>query len=162
MISCVYPGSFDPVTAGHIHLISRASQMFDRVTVTVMINIQKSGTIPVDRRVELLQRACASFANVFIDQWNGLLSDYMQIHHEKTVIRGIRNALEYEQEAAAFCANRQLNNRIETLFVPADPAFTGVSSSVVREIASFGGNIAPFVPEGLAEEINKLLSNKKR
>ena len=160
MISCVYPGSFDPVTKGHIHLISRASQMFDRVTVTVMINIRKTGTIPVDRRVQLLRKACSSFSNVIIDQWSGLLSDYMKIHDEKIVIRGIRNAAEFEQEAAAFYANRQLNNSIETLFIPADPDYTGISSSTVREVASFGGDIASFVPDGLAEEINAFLSNK--
>ena len=78
MVSCVFPGSFDPVTRGHINLISRTSALFDRVTVTVMINIHKSGAIPVEKRIELLKKACRPYPNVKIDSWDGLLADYMK------------------------------------------------------------------------------------
>ena len=161
MVSCVFPGSFDPVTTGHVHLISRASAMFDRVTVAVLINIQKKYTIPVEKRIELLQAACADLPNFRIVSWDGLLCDFMKIHNERILIRGVRNSAEFDQENTAFLINRMLNNRIETLLIPSAPEFAGVSSSAVREIASFGDDIEPFVPKGLSEEIKVLLSNNK-
>ena len=77
MVSCVFPGSFDPVTKGHLNLISRASAVFDQVTVTVMYNIHKNGTVPIEKRVELLRKACADYPNVTVDRWDGLLAEYM-------------------------------------------------------------------------------------
>ena len=161
MVTCVFPGSFDPVTRGHLDLISRVSGMFDKVTVTVMNNIHKKNTIPVEKRVQLLQKACECFPNVMIDSWDGLLTDYMVRKNEKIVVRGIRDGLELEQEMVSFSANRMLNNQIEILFVPTDPSLKGVSSSAVREIYSFGGNIQPFIPDELTEEIKELLSKKR-
>ena len=161
MVSCVFPGSFDPVTNGHLDLIRRAGGLFDRVTVTVMYNVHKQGTIPVDQRVELLQKACFSFPNVRIDRWDGLLADYMRMKDEKIVIRGLRGSLEAEQEMLSSNANKILNDRIETLFMPTDAGLMGVSSSAVREIYSFGGDISSFVPEEITEEIKMLLSKKK-
>ena len=161
MVTCVFPGSFDPVTSGHVHLISRTAAMFDRVTVAVMINLHKKGSIPVEKRIELLKTACAHMPNVRIVSWDGLLSDFMRINNEKILVRGIRNGADYDQECASICANRMLNRQMETLLIPSDPEYTGVSSSAVREIASFGGNIEPFVPDGLSEEIMALLSNDK-
>ena len=160
MITCVFPGSFDPVTTGHLDLIARASSVFDHVTVTVMHNVRKTGCIPVESRMELLQKACSRFENVSTDCWDGLLADYMDKKGERIVIRGIRSAGETEQELQAFAANRALNSRIETFFIPTDPALIGVSSSAVREIASFGGDISAFVPPQLKEEISRLLSKK--
>ena len=160
MVSCVFPGSFDPVTLGHMHLIERASAVFDRVTVAVMINPSKSGRIPVEKRTELLKKACIRFSNVRIVCWDGLLADFMIEKNERILIRGVRNCNDYEQESAAFFTNRMLNDHIEVLLLPTDPCFAGISSSVVREVALFGGDISPFVPEGLAEEITALLSNK--
>ena len=160
MVSCVFPGSFDPVTRGHLDIITRLSRVFDRVTVTVMINIRKKGTIPVKKRIELLQKACCSLPNVCIDSWSGLLADYMKEKNEQIIVRGIRSASESDQELNSAAANRILNGTAETLLIPSDPAYTGVSSSAVREIASFRGDIQPFVPDGLTEEIMELLSNK--
>ena len=105
MVSCVFPGSFDPVTTGHVHLISRASAMFDRVTVAVLINIQKKYTISVEKRIELLQAACADLPNVRIVSWEGLLCDFMKIHNERILIRGVRNSAEFDQENTAFLIN---------------------------------------------------------
>lgn len=161
MVSCVFPGSFDPVTAGHMHLIKRAAAVFDKVTVAVMVNVHKTGAITVEKRVDLIRKACKSIPNVNVVSWNGLLANYLRENDEKIVIRGIRSGDEFDQETAAHYANRILNDQIETMFIPADPGFAGISSSAVREIASFGGNITPFVPEGLSEEIFDLLSNKE-
>ena len=161
MVSCVFPGSFDPVTRGHLDLIQRASSAFDHVTVAVMYNIHKKGTIPVEKRVELLKKVCSTFQNVSIDRWDGLLADYMRIKKEIIVIRGIRGGMEAEQEILANAANRMLNNQMETLFLPTAPELAGVSSSAVREVYSFGGDISAFVPKEITEEIKILLSKKK-
>ena len=157
MVSCVFPGSFDPVTKGHLDLIERASGIFDHVTVTVMLNIHKNGTIPIDKRIEILQRVCTPFKNVSIDSWDGLLAEYMAENHERIIIRGIRSGMEMEHELVSGAANIMLNDQVETLFLPTDPTLKGVSSSAVREIAAFGGDIRKFVPETVAEEIRKLL-----
>ncbi len=161
MANCVFPGSFDPVTRGHLNLIQRAASVFDHVTVTVMFNVHKKGTIPVENRVEMLRKVCSPFPNVSVDRWDGLLADYMREHHERIVIRGIRGSMETEQEILANDANRMLNDQIETLLIPTDPVLRGVSSSAVREVYSFGGDISTFVPEEITEEIRMLLSKKK-
>ena len=160
MVSCVFPGSFDPVTKGHMDLIARASALFDRVTVTIMCNIRKSGAIPVSRRVEILKRACAPYGNVTVEQWDGLLADYMALKKERIVIRGVRSSAEMDRELQSCTANRMLNRSVETVFLPSDPSMTGISSSAVREIAAFGGDISSFVPEALTEEIAGLLSKE--
>ena len=160
MVSCVFPGSFDPVTKGHLNLISRASAVFDQVTVTVMYNIHKNGTVPIEKRVELLRKACADYRNVTVDRWDGLLAEYMYQKNERIIVRGIRSAAEMNAELQACAANKLLNPEIETVFLPCDPSMSGISSSAVREIAAFGGNIQDFVPDELTEEIGTLLSNK--
>ncbi len=160
MVSCVFPGSFDPVTKGHLNLISRASAVFDQVTVTVMYNIHKNGTVPIEKRVELLRKACADYPNVTVDRWDGLLAEYMYQKNERIIVRGIRSAAEMNVELQACAANKLLNPEIETVFLPCDPSMSGISSSAVREIAAFGGNIQEFVPDMLTEEIGRLLSKK--
>ena len=160
MVSCVFPGSFDPVTKGHMDLIQRAASLFDRVTVTVMVNINKKGALSPEDRIRLLEKACRQFSNVQVERWDGLLADYMKKKKERIVIRGVRNTPEFEKEISSACANKMLNGSVETLFIPTDPALAGVSSSAVREIFSFGGDISAFVPEKLIKEIGDLLSKK--
>ena len=159
MKSCVFPGSFDPVTIGHTELIRRASALFDRVTVTVMVNINKKGCIPVDTRVELLRKALKNLPNVRVDRWNGLLADYMKEKGETCILRGVRNASEFDAENTAAAINRRLNPEVCTLLMPADDEMACVSSSAVRELAAFGGDPRPFLPKETAEEIMKALSN---
>ena len=154
------PGSFDPVTRGHMDLIRRTAQLFDRVTVVVMVNIHKQGTFSTEERVELLRKACRSEANVRVEQWEGLLSEYMRKTGERTVVRGVRNGTEYDGECSAAQANRMLNPRMETLLMPAGDGYQWISSSAVREIAAFGGDIREFIPRECAEEIIRKLSNR--
>lgn len=162
MVSCVFPGSFDPVTKGHADLIARAASLFDRVTVTVMINISKQGSIVPEKRVSLLEKICKPYPNVHVDSWNGLLADYMNHNGERIIIRGLRSGAEFDHEFVSCSANRMLNSQAETIFLPCDPALNGVSSSAVREIAAFGGDITPFVPDSVAEEIKSLLSKNNK
>lgn len=158
MSSCVFPGSFDPVTLGHTDLISRASRLFDNVYVAVMINIQKKGTIPADQRISMLKTVCRDYSNVIVERWDGLLADYMNEKNTALVIRGVRHFSEYEHELNAATVNKMLNSRIETVFLPADPKLSCISSSAVKEIYRFGGDIRPFVPEILLKEIISYLS----
>ena len=160
MKSCVYPGSFDPVTKGHIDLIRRASEIFDRVTVTVMVNIRKPGALSSAVRVSLLKKACAGMKNVRIDQWDGLLADYMRINKEHTVIRGVRTADDFENEKQSASLNQMLNRRIDTVLLPSRSEYEMISSSAVREILRFDGDISGMVPEEITEEIRSLLSNE--
>lgn len=162
MSSCVFPGSFDPVTAGHLDIIRRSAELFDTVHVTVMINVNKQGVIPVKDRIRLLEKVCLSFENVIVDQWEGLLADYMQEHHERILIRGVRGCSEFEHEYNAALLNKKLNDQVETLLMPAEPGLSVVSSSAVREIAAFDGDISGLVPEVCLKDIRKLLSKKNK
>lgn len=160
MRTCVFPGSFDPVTRGHMDLIERAAALFDRVTVTVMINRNKQGSFPVSTRRELLEKACAGLDNVTVDLWDGLLVDYLRARGENTVIRGVRNTSDFEAESISAQANRMLFPEMETVILFAGDGKNAISSSAVREIASFGGSVAEFVPEQVREEINTFFGLK--
>lgn len=158
MTYCVFPGSFDPPTNGHIDLIRRAAGMFDRVTVTVMVNIAKAGAIPCEERVRMLEKACAELPNVKVDLWKGLLADYIRKQKKHTaVIRGVRSAAEYEQEASAAAVNRMLCPGMETILIPASDGMSQVASSAVREIAAFGGDYGFLVPAVIREDIDRYL-----
>ena len=157
---CVFPGSFDPPTRGHLDLIRRAAGMFDRVTVTVMVNVAKTGVIPWEERVRILKKACADIPNVKVELWKGLLADYMrQQKKPAVVVRGVRNAAEYEHEAEAAAVNRMLCPGLETVLIPASEGMNMVSSSTVREIAAFGGSYDFFIPEEIREDIDRYLKN---
>ena len=160
MSGCVIPGSFDPVTKGHMDLIRRAAAMFDRVTVVVMVNIRKKGVFDPEERVRMLRAACGKEPKVRVDRWDGLLSEYMRVRGETTVIRGVRNGAEYDSEMTAAQANRMLNPGMETLLMPAADGYTWISSSALREIAAFGGEIRDFLPAECAEEIIGRLANR--
>lgn len=160
MKTCVYPGSFDPVTGGHLDLITRASAMFDKVTVVVMINRSKKGLFPVEKRCELLRKACRDLPNVEISYWDGLLADYMKSHHENIVLRGIRNTADFENEYTAASANKLLYPDLETVILFAGDGKNAVSSSAVREIASFHGDFSGFVPVTVYEDIKQYIENE--
>ena len=159
MSFCVFPGSFDPVTVGHMDLIGRAAGMFDSVTVAVMVNIAKKGTIPYEERVRILRKACAKYPNVHIELWKGLLADYLREHPGTVVIRCVRNAGEAELEIRTAAINRRLYPGAETLLMPASAELADISSSAVREIAEFGGDIRGFVPKSVYREIMKYLTS---
>ena len=158
---CVFPGSFDPVTVGHMDLIGRAAGMFDSVTVAVMVNIAKKGMIPYEERVRILRKACAKFPNVQIELWKGLLADYLREHPSTVVIRCVRNAAEAELEIRTAAINRRLYPQAETLLIPASAELADISSSAVREIAGFGGDITGLVPKNVYCDIMKYMSSER-
>lgn len=150
---CVYPGSFDPVTVGHMDVIRRAAALFDEVIVTVMHNISKRGCFPVEERMALIVRAVREIPNVRVDKWDGLLVDYVRMNGACAVVRGLRAVSDFDTEMTMAQVNSQLLPGMETLFLMARPEHACISSSVVREAAAFGADISAFVPAQVAEEI---------
>lgn len=157
----VFPGSFDPPTRGHLDLIRRAASIMDHVTICVMVNISKAGTIPPEERVRMLGKACCDIPNVSAERWDGLLADYMRRQEPGTaVIRGVRSNAEFEQERIAAAVNRTLYPGLETFLMFAGDGMDSVSSSTVREIAAFGGDYRFLVPDRIVTDIDKYLKKK--
>lgn len=150
---CVYPGSFDPVTVGHEDIIRRASALFDRVIVAVMHNPQKRGCFTVSERMALLEKAVADIPGVSVDAWDGLLVEYVRRTGASAVVRGLRAVSDFESEQVMAQVNSQLLPGMETVFLMTKPEHSCVSSSVVREAASFGADIGAYVPDAIAQDV---------
>jgi len=155
----VYPGSFDPVTLGHLDIIKRASLMFDQVIVAVVTNINKRATFTPDERAALLHRVLESegLTNVSVDTYHGLLADYARSIGATTLVRGLRAMSDFENEFQMALANRELNPSLDTAFLVTNVEYMYVSSSMVREIGSYGGDISRFVPACIAGDISAKL-----
>ncbi|NLD16004.1 MAG: pantetheine-phosphate adenylyltransferase [Tissierellia bacterium] len=149
----IYPGSFDPVTNGHMDLIKRASVSFDEVVVAILDNKNKTSLFTIDERIQMLTEATKEFPNVSIDSFAGLLVDYVKSMDTNTVIRGLRAISDYENEMRNALANKNLYPELETLFMVSKAEYTFLSSSIVKEIASFQGNVRSLVPENVSEAL---------
>ncbi len=150
---CLYPGSFDPVTLGHLDIIRRAAAIFDTVVVGVLHNPDKQGLFSVGQRVDMLEKACGEIPNVKIIAWPGLLADLTRETGIRAVVRGVRNAADLDSESAMAHINGRLDPGLETLFLPASPERADVSASMVRQLASFGADISAFVPSQVLPDI---------
>lgn len=155
MRTVVYPGSFDPCTNGHIDIISRASRLFDRVIVAVLINNSKSPLFTAEERVEMLKTAVADYSNVEVFSFDGLLVDFMKAVKADIIIKGIRAVSDFEYEFQMALTNHELYNDAETLFIPTSKDYMFLSSSIVKEIAGYGGSLEGLVPDSLISVINK-------
>ncbi len=152
MKTVVYPGSFDPVTLGHLDIIERASQIFDKVVVTVMVNGAKTPLFSIDERVKILQKATAHLPNVEIDSYQGLMINYCKEKQIHNVLRGLRAITDFEYEMQIAQTNRELsNNEVDTVYLTTNLRYSYLSSSMVREIASYHGDISKCVPDFVAE-----------
>ena len=148
MKTAVYPGSFDPVTLGHIDIIKRAARMFDVLNVTVMVNSAKTPLFFTEERVNILREATADMDNVIVDSYQGLLIDYCREKDIHIAIRGLRAITDFEYELQIAQTNRLLSKgELDTVFLTTDLKYSYLSSSTVKEIASFGGDISECVPE---------------
>lgn len=143
----IYPGSFDPVTNGHLDIIMRASKNFDEIVVAILDNKSKSPLFSLQERIAMLEEATKDYDNVTIDSFSGLLVDYMASSNTNTVLRGLRAISDYESEMRNALANKSLDNNVETLFMVSKSEYTFLSSSVVKEIASFKGDVSNMVPK---------------
>ena len=155
MRTVVYPGSFDPCPNGHIDIISRASRLFDRVIVAVLINNSKSPLFTAEERVEMLKTAVADYSNVEVFSFDGLLVDFMKAVKADIIIKGIRAVSDFEYEFQMALTNHELYNDAETLFIPTSKDYMFLSSSIVKEIAGYGGSLEGLVPDSLIPVINK-------
>jgi pantetheine-phosphate adenylyltransferase len=148
----VCPGSFDPVTNGHVDVINRAARLYDELVVAVLVNPGKAGLFSVDERMELLRDACAGLPNVRVDSFEGLLVDYCRAHDVPVIVKGLRAVSDFEYELQMAQMNRELAG-IETLFVPTAPQVGHLSSSLVKQIAQFGGDVSTLVPKAVLDRL---------
>lgn len=153
--TCVYAGSFDPVTVGHEDIIHRASKLCDRLIVTVMYNPAKTGCFSVTERLALLSKVTADMPNVEVDAWNGLMVDYVRKVNADFVVRGVRGAADLESESNLAELNRRLLPGLETVFLMTKPELACISSSAVREAALFQADLAGFVPDCILEDVKE-------
>jgi pantetheine-phosphate adenylyltransferase len=151
----VCPGSFDPVTNGHVDVISRAAALYDELIVAVLVNPGKAGLFDVAERMELLRDAVAEMPNVTVDSFQGLLVDYCKAHDVPVIVKGLRAVGDFEYELQMAQMNRELAG-IETLFVPTAPQVGHLSSSLVKQIATFGGDVSRLVPTGVLERLTAM------
>ncbi|WP_239617111.1 pantetheine-phosphate adenylyltransferase [Cohnella mopanensis] len=149
----VYPGSFDPVTFGHLDIIRRAAKQFDRVIVAVLNNTTKTPLFSVQERKELLAEVTRDLPNVEIDSFRDLLVRYMRSRQAQVIVRGIRSVTDFEYELQMASTNRQLDEGIETVFMMTNPKYSYLSSSIVKEIAKFNGPVQDLVPPAVEKAL---------
>lgn len=151
----VYPGSFDPVTLGHLDVINRSSKLVDKLIIGVLNNSTKKPLFSVDERVSMLKDATKHLNNVVVESFEGLLVDFADLKSASVIIRGLRAITDFEYELQIAQTNHKVNSKVDTIFLTTSVEYSYVSSSVVREIGMYGGNIRPFVPENVAEKVYK-------
>lgn len=160
MAVAVCPGSFDPVTLGHFDIISRASQLFDKVIVAVLVNPSKHPAFTADERKELLQKVFEGVDNIEITTFDGLLVNFVEEKGADVIIKGLRAVSDFEYEFQMALANKKLNEKTETIFLPSSGENMFLSSSVIKQIAQFGGDISAFVPQCVCEDIKTRLDKR--
>jgi pantetheine-phosphate adenylyltransferase len=154
----IYPGSFDPITNGHLDLIARASRMAGRLIVAVLRNQAKQPLFSVEERLEMLTEAVKPYANVEVDAFDGLLVDYAASREATMIVRGIRAVSDYELELEMALMNRRLKPEIETVFLMAGEEYSFISSHLVKEVAALGGNVSGVVPPLVEQRLKKRIA----
>jgi pantetheine-phosphate adenylyltransferase len=158
-VIAVYPGSFDPITNGHLDLIQRGSRMFDKLIVSVLRNDAKEPLFSVEERAEMLLEVVHVYPNVEVDSFHGLLVDHAAAHSATVLLRGIRAISDYEYELQMALMNRRLRPGIETVFMMANEAYSFISSKLVKEVFGLGGNISGLVPPSVEARLQRRMSN---
>lgn len=157
----VYPGSFDPITNGHLDIIRRGAKMFDRVIVAVAINAEKAPLFTIKDRVVLAREAVKGFKNVTVDEFSGLLVSYARRKRAAVVVRGLRAVSDFEFEFQLALMNRKLDPDIETIFLMTKDEYTFISSRQVKEICRMGGRVSDFVPRGVEQAMKRKFGSKR-
>ena len=155
MSIAIYPGSFDPVTLGHLNIIKRASACFDKVIVCVMINSKKTGMFTPEERLDQLRRSTERFPNVEVDYSNELLAAYAKRRGAHVLVKGLRAVSDYEYEVQMALVNRKLNPNLETMFMASSEKYTYLSSTIVKEMARYGADLAEFIPREIVDDVNR-------
>ena len=159
MKRAVCPGSFDPITFGHLDIVERASSIFDEVVIAVMVNQTKKTLFTVEERMEMTKEVTSKFPNVKVDSWSGLLVDYCKKNDISIIVKGLRAVTDFDYELQMSQINLQLQG-VETLFISTAPAHSFLSSSLVKEIASHGGDVSSYIPAVLLERLKDRLAGK--
>lgn len=155
----VCPGSFDPLTIGHLDIITRSSKLFDKVIVVVMRNPNKDvGSFTTEERVDFIKRCTKNLPNVSVDSYAGLLADYVREKGASAVVKGLRAISDYDDEFRQALTNQKLNSDMETIFMVSNAEHMFLSSSVVKQVCRLGGDVSTFVPEEICDDIVKRLS----
>ena len=162
MLRAIYPGSFDPVTYGHLDIIRRSSKLVDELIVGVLCNKAKMPLFSVEERVKMLEEVTKDLSNVRIVPFDGLLVDFASRMDADIVIRGLRAITDFEYELQMSQTNHKLASNVETMFLTTGIEYSYLSSTTVKEIAAFGGDVSQFVPEAVAEELKKKMNTKRR
>lgn len=157
----ICPGSFDPVTKGHVDILERSSKLFDKVIAVVLVNPSKTPTFTTEERVDLIKRVTAHIPNVEVDSYAGLVADYARIKNAHTLIKGLRAVTDFEYEFQQALINKKLNPELETLFMVTNQEHMYLSSTLVRQIAEFGGDIDMFVPEEIKDILKAKMVKEK-
>jgi pantetheine-phosphate adenylyltransferase len=155
----VCPGSFDPVTNGHLDIVSRASTLFDEVVVAVLINKSKQSLFSVDERMDMLREVCAQFPNVKVDAFHGLLVNFCRDRDIIAIVKGLRAVSDFDYELQMAQMNASLAE-VETVFVPTSPEYSFLASSLVKEVAMFGGDVSGLLPEFVHERLVRRLAER--
>ena len=158
MRRAVCPGSFDPVTHGHLDIIERSSRLFDEVVVAVGVNASKSRLFTADERIAMLERACGHPGNVRVDGFSGLLTSYCLDHDVTAIVKGLRAVGDFDYELQMAQMNSRLAPRVETVFMPTSPEHSFLASSLVKEVAGFGGDVSALVPGFVLDALTERLA----
>ena len=159
MRRCACPGSFDPVTNGHLDVIGRASRLYDEVVVAVLVNKSKRGLFTVEERIGMLEEVTAPFTGVRVDSFHGLLVDYCRDHDIRAIVKGLRVVTDFDYELQMAQMNQRLSG-VDTLFMSTSPEYSFVSSSLVKEVATFGGDVAHLLPETVHRRVLERIREK--
>ena len=157
MRRAVCPGSYDPVTYGHLDIIERASRQFDEVTIAVLINKSKKTLFSVDERLEMLREVTAGYSNVRIDSWHGLLVDYCKANGIGAIVKGLRAVSDFDYELQMAQMNQRLSG-VETLFMSTNPIYSFLASSLIKEVATYGGDVSELLPPTIEQRMQDRLA----
>lgn len=158
----IYPGSFDPLTNGHLDIIKRASKMFDKLVIAVLKNNKKNALFSIEERVDILKKLTIDIKNVEVDFFDGLLIDFAREKNAIVIVRGLRAITDFDYELQLAQTNKVIANELETIFLTTNLKYSYLSSSIVKEIASFGGDISAFVHEDVAKKTIEKIKEKNR
>ncbi len=153
----VYPGSFDPLTNGHVDIITRGARLFDRIVVAILVNAETRPLFSVEERVEILRGVFKDQPNVEVDTFDGLLVDYMERRRAHVIVRGLRAVSDFEFEFQMALMNRRLNSHVETVFMMPAEQYTYISSRIIKEVAALGGHVGGLVPEMVERRLREKL-----
>lgn len=161
MKSAIYPGSFDPITNGHLDIIKRGAEVFDKIIVAVLINVDKKGLFEIEERVELIKKATSDIENIEIISFEGLLIDLLKEKDSNIILRGLRAVSDFEYEMQMALMNNKLDSNVETVFMMTSAENSFLSSSAIKQVAKFGGNMDGLVPNNIIKDIEKKINREK-